>query len=164
MRKTFLLACIPAAVLLLVSLVFPPEAKSQASQGNFTLLHPRVSVTGGTVTNTAAAVGTVNSADLIMPSATDTAVCVFTMTAHTGSPSTTIAIQGKHTATSQYYTILISGAVTADNTPIRLAVGPGVATTANIGAGLPMPATWRVQEVIGGSGTVTGVISCGAHG
>lgn len=153
-----------AALAILAAVPQPQEAKAQASQGNYTQLHPITAIPGATITNTAAVPATINSADQTMPLATNKLSCTFTMTAHASSPSTTIAIQGKHSSTGQYYTVLQSAAVTGDNAPVRISVGPDIFTTANIGAGEPVPQTWRIQEVIGGTGTATGSVTCNARG
>jgi hypothetical protein len=109
---------------------------------------------------TAQAVGTVNSLNQ-NNNYGGAVVCVFTQTAHTLSPSTTFSIQGVDPGGSgQFFTIITSAAVTADNTPTPLSAGKGVGATANVSATLPVPPGWRASVTIGGTGTVTGTVGC----
>lgn len=88
-------------------------------------------------------------------------VCVFNMSAHTGTPSTTFTIQNKDAASGLYYTVLTSGAIVADATPTPLSVGAGITTTANVSAGLPLARVWRVSITVAGtSPVVTGTLGC----
>jgi len=112
----------------------------------------------------AAASGTVNSA--VQANIDQSGVlCVFDQTAHTGSPSSTLAIQGYDTATNSWFSYVTSGAITADATPTPVLMYPGaVATTVPTGlvlAGLPVPRKWRAQVVstVGGSG-ITASVGC----
>lgn len=73
------------------------------------------------------------------------------ITAITGtSPTLTVTIQGKDTASGEYYTLLTSAALTAVGFT-ELTVYPGAAVTANVSASLPLPQTWRVSYAVGGT-------------
>lgn len=73
------------------------------------------------------------------------------ITAITGtSPTLTVTIQGKDTASGEYYTLLASAALTAVGFT-ELTVYPGAAVTANVSASLPLPQTWRVSYAVGGT-------------
>ncbi|MGH7970168.1 MAG: hypothetical protein ACREIC_15715 [Limisphaerales bacterium] len=115
---------------------------------------------GAVITNTAQGAGTVNSAD---QSCYDVSrlVCVFNQASHTGTPSSTFTVQGKDTASGGYYTLLTSAAITADTTPTPIQAGAGLATTANVSAGVVIPALWRISETVGGTTPgVTGTVGC----
>lgn len=118
---------------------------------------------GALITLTAHTAGTVNSTDQDNSRLNaKTVSCVLNQSAHTNTPSTTITIQGKDAATGKYYSLITSSAVTtSDDTPVAVAAGVGVATTANVGAGFPIPAKWRVIATIGGTTPiVTGKVAC----
>lgn len=114
---------------------------------------------GAVITNTARVPATVHSADLTNFSGTGV-MCVFNQTAHASSPSTTYSIEAKDSASGAYVSLLTSAANTADATPSFIVVHPGVAETANVSTGLPIPRTFRVTEVVGGTGSTTGTIGC----
>jgi uncharacterized membrane protein YccC len=74
------------------------------------------------------------------------------------SPTLTVTVQGKDTASGEYYTLLESTALAAVGFT-TLTVLPGVTAAANVAASLPLPATWRVLYAIGGTTpAVTGTI------
>ncbi len=82
------------------------------------------------------------------------------ITAITGtSPTLTVIIEGKDSASGQYYTILSSAALGATGfTP--LTVYPGVTAVANSAASQIVPKYWRVRAVVSGTGpAVTATIS-----
>ena len=120
---------------------------------------------GAVITNTAQGAATVDSSQQ-SNLAYGGVMCTYYQASHTGSPSTTIAIQGYDVASASYLTLVTSGAITADTTPTPIVVYPGsVATSVPTGmiiAGLHLPRFWRVVEVVGGSGTpvVTGTVGC----
>ena len=73
------------------------------------------------------------------------------ITAITGtSPTLTVTIQGKDTASGEYYTLLASAALTAVGFT-ELMVYPGATVTANVAASSPLPQTWRVSYAVGGT-------------
>lgn len=116
---------------------------------------------GALITNTAQAAATVSSPDQLGGDVT-TVLCTFNQTANTAG-NTLFKVEGKDAASGLYYTLIQSAAITtANNTPSTIAVGAGVATTANLGAGTPVPGTWRVTEVASGTST-TGTVGCNAH-
>lgn len=111
------------------------------------------------VTLTAAGASTVNSSDQTGFNVSRI-TCVFRQSATGGTPSTTFAIQGKDFVSAQYYTILTSAAITA-NSVNPIYAGAGVATAANVGAGIPIPRIWRVTTTVGGTTpAVTATIGC----
>lgn len=105
--------------------------------------------TGALITHTAASVG-VNGADQTNGGGHGINV-VINITAITGTtPTLTVTLQGKDTASGVYYTILASAALAATGTTV-LTVFPGAATTANASASAQLPRTWRVISAIGGT-------------
>lgn len=105
--------------------------------------------TGALITLTAASSG-VNSADQTNLSGRGINL-VIDVTAISGtSPTLTVTLQGKDTASGQYYTILASAALTATGVTV-LQVFPGAAVTANVSANAQLPRTWRISTAIGGT-------------
>lgn len=84
---------------------------------------------------------------------------VVDITAITGTgPTLTVKIRGKDAVSGKYYDILASAAFSATGTNV-LTVYPGIAATANAAASDVLPATWRVEAVVGGTGpSVTATI------
>ena len=98
---------------------------------------------------TAAAAGS-NGADQANTNARGIKLVV-DITALTGvSPTLTVTVQGKDAASGKYYTILASAALAAVATT-TLEVYPGIATAANVTAGVTLPRVWRVIAAIGGT-------------
>lgn len=111
------------------------------------------------ITFTAQAAGTLVSGDISIPGVRGVNA-IMVQTSHTGTPSTTFSIQNKDPVTGQYFTVLTSAAVTADNTPSQLTVYPGAATTTNVSDGRPLSRVWRVSATVAGTTpAVTGSIS-----
>jgi hypothetical protein len=112
-------------------------------------------------TFTAHVVGTVNSPDFV--SYGKGVYCTYAQSASSGSPSTTIAVQAKDSASATYETLVTSGAITAGPTGV-VEVYPGIQTStipANMTAiSLALPKYWRLVTVIGGTGTITGTVGC----
>lgn len=156
-----LAAVLAAAAILGVGYAMP--SFSAGPEGNFNIVHGVVELpaTSGIV-NTARTDGVASGAD---QTATGLAVsCTFNQASHSNSPSTTFAIQGKDVGSGTYYTLITSPAITADATPATISAGLGVATTANVGAGIPLPSIWRVTETIAGTTpVVTGTVRCRTH-
>lgn len=71
-------------------------------------------------------------------------VVVIDVTAVTDSPSVVFTIQGKDPASSKYYTILASAAITGTGTTV-LRVHPDLTAAANTVAKDMLPAVWRVS-------------------
>lgn len=115
--------------------------------------------TGAIQTLTSQGAGTLNSAD--QTNFNGSAVnCVFNQSAHTGTPSTTFAIQFKDTASGLYVTVVTSAAITADATPTMLSVG-AAANVANSSDVRKLSRTWRTTATVGGaSPVVTATVGC----
>ena len=105
--------------------------------------------TGALLNYAAASVGS-NSADQTNPNGRGIKIVV-DVTAITGTtPTLTVTLQGKDTASGKYYTILASAALTAAGTTV-LTVFPGLVAAANVTANDVLPRTYRVIAVIGGT-------------
>ena len=122
---------------------------------------------GVVITNTARPPSTVNSAQQSNTSYGGV-WCTWNQTGTSGSPSTTIAIQGYDSASATYQTMAISGALTANATPTSVMVYPSVTASSSVLANsgvsvsLHLPRYWRVQQVSTGSTTTaTGTVGCG---
>ena len=120
---------------------------------------------GAVLTNTARVPGTYNSVQESNTSYVGV-ICTWNQTAASGSPSTTIAIQGYDSASATYQQLAISGALTATGTPTSVMVSPGIASSGLPNSGVSvlfhLPRYWRVQEVITGANTTsTGTVGCG---
>lgn len=116
------------------------------------------------ITNAAVAASTVSSAQQTNLYARGL-VCTFNMSAHTGTPSTTVVIQGFDPVSNSYYTLGTSGAITADATPTSIMVYPAIQTaslpTNMTGFGTHLPKRWRVQNVVAGTTpVVTSTTGC----
>jgi len=147
------------ALALALTLSLPASSQLIAPQSAVYVVHPTSAPT--TVrTLTAQGAGTLTSSDQ-NGFGVISVLCVFNTSAQSGTPSTTFTIQGKDAASGNYYNIVTSSAITASATPTPLAVGRDVTTTANLSAGFPVPATWRVSTTVGGTTpSVTATISC----
>lgn len=133
---------------------------AEASSGSLAYLQPGVFNSGALITLTAQGAGTVNSTDQIN-SASHGLKCVFTQTSHTGTPSTTFAIQGKDASSGLYITYVTSAAISADNTPTPLTVYPGITSTANVSASDVLMRTWRATATVGGTTpSVNAIVDC----
>jgi hypothetical protein len=105
--------------------------------------------TAALVTASAASAGT-TSADQVNFNAVCAIVGVNITTMTGTAPTLTVTVQGKDAASGVYYTLLASAALSATGfTP--LTVCPGSAATANTVSQLPLPRTWRISTVIGGT-------------
>lgn len=104
----------------------------------------------GAVVTLSAASASGNSADKTLIGARGVKV-VIDVTAITGTtPTLVVDVQGKDTASGQYYTALASASITATGVTV-LTVYPGVAATSNESASDHLPATWRISYTIGGT-------------
>lgn len=146
------------AVVVLALLAFSTPSFSQPS-GAVQTIAPLTRDLPVLSTLTAQGAATVNSADQSGFNVSRI-TCVFRVASQSGTPSTVLTIQGKDTASGQYYTLLTGAAVTAVSVNPYF-VGPGVQTTANVSAGLPIPRFWRTSAVVGGTTpSITGTIAC----
>lgn len=126
-------------------------AFDQDASGNLTPVQNNNSNvdTGALITLAAASAG-VASADQVNSGCRGIKL-VIDITAISGtSPTLTVTLQGKDTASGKYYTLLASAALNAVATTV-LEVFPGAAVTANVSANSQLPRTWRVNTAIGGS-------------
>lgn len=96
----------------------------------------------GTALANAARTATINSPDQTN-SYGKGATIVLDVTATSASPSVTLKIQGKDTASGKYYDILTSSAVTVISTTV-FKIHPGLTAAANSIANDILPLTWRV--------------------
>jgi len=145
MRRSLL--SIAAALLLLAALGMP----ARASGPNLDL---------GAVLSLQAASASKTSADEINNYGRGVK-CLVDVTAITGtSPTLTVAIRYKDTASGAYLTLLSSAALTAVGATM-LTVYPGVTPTSNASASDIVPHTWDVAATVGGtSPSVTATIGC----
>ena len=156
MRKTFL-KLFAVAVMALASFAVLAQAG-----GAVQAISPLTRDLGAVRTLTAQGAATVTSADQNGYNVSRV-VCAFNQSTYTGNPSVTFSIQNKDAVSGLYYTLLTSAAITSATTlPVPLAAGGGVATTANVGAGIPVAAKWRVATTVAGTSTptVTGTVGC----
>jgi hypothetical protein len=84
--------------------------------------------------------------------------CAFDQASHTGSPSTTVTIEGRDPVSGVYFPLLTSSALTDDGVTY-LSAGPGLSPVAGISAPVAIPAVWRAQ-VLATAGTITGSLTC----
>jgi hypothetical protein len=109
------------------------------------------------VFSSAARTATENSADLSNPYARG-AVLVIDVTAVTATPSVVFTVKGKSALGSDYYTILVSAAITGTGQTV-LRIYPGLTASANATASDVLPATWRVEAVHGDADSITYSVS-----
>ena len=152
--KRILGALLATALLVASSAFAQPTSATQS-------ITPLTRDLGALKTLTAQGAATVNSADQNGYNVSRV-VCVLNQASHTGTPSTTFKLQNKDAASGAYYDLITSAATTADATPNFISAGAGVATTANVGAGVPLAKTWRVSVIVAGSATpvITGTVGC----
>lgn len=104
--------------------------------------------TAALITLAAQGAGTLVSADQDNPGGRGVQLVV-DITAQTGTPTTTVTIEGKDPVSGKYYTLLVSTALAAVATTL-MTVYPGTVVVANLAASYMMPRTWRVKAVVGG--------------
>ena len=142
--------------------LFATTALAQVSPGPVT--PSNVPLATAVITLTAQGAATVNSSD--QSNLYDAGVrCTFNQTAHTGTPSSTLAIQFKDVATGTYQSLATSGAITADSTPTTVVVYPGMQTaslpTGMVAHGGAVGRVWRAQVVVAGTTPgVTAKVGC----
>lgn len=149
------------ALALLLSFSVTALAQVGAS-GTVNAVQPLTRDVGAIQTFTNQVAATVTSADQ-SGFGVSRVICVYRQASFTGTPSVTFAIQNKDAASGQYYTLITSGAVAAFVAVSPISAGAGVATTANIGAGVPVARTWRTSVTFAGSSTpiiVAGTVGC----
>lgn len=116
---------------------------------------------GALITNGAATAGTNNSATQSGIGIRNV-TCLYNQATHANTPSTTITIQNRDSVSGNFYGVVTSSAVTTtDAVPQPIYAGEGIATTANVSAGVAVAPQWRVQQTIGGTTpVVSGTVSC----
>lgn len=148
-----------ALAILFLSLFVAAPAMPQPS-GAVQSIAPLTRSLGTIRALTAATAATYNSADQTGYNVSRI-ICTLNQSAHTGTPSTTFKLQNKDASSGLYTDLLTSSATTADATPNAISAGAGVATTANVGAGIPIAALWRVSVIVAGTTpVVTGTVGC----
>lgn len=146
----------------LVGLIAMPFAASAQPAAAVQVVGPLTRDLSTLNTFTARTATTVNSADQNGYNVSRV-ICAFNQSSYTGAPSTTFSIQNKDAASGSYYTLVTSAAIaTSTTTPVFLAAGAGVTTTANVGAGYPIAKAWRVTTTVAGTSTpmVWGTVGC----
>lgn len=76
------------------------------------------------------------------------------VTAVAATPSVTFAIQGKDGVSGNWYTLLVSAAITGVGTTV-LRVGPGETDAANLVEGAHLPRVWRVLATHADADSIT---------
>lgn len=100
-----------------------------------------------TTTTTSDAMPNVGGCDLIV---------TLVATAKTSSPSITLTVQGYDVASSTWYDIITSAAVTtAAPTTKQVFVGSNLAASTNVAANQPVPDFWRVKVTHGNTDSIT---------
>lgn len=103
------------------------------------------------LTLAAQGVGSVPAVDVVNSGARGCVVGV-NITAGTGTlPTLQVLVEGKDELSGSYYTILDSGALVASAGFTLLTVYPGATVAANKAVSQPLPSTWRVRAVVGGT-------------
>lgn len=114
--------------------------------------------TGPLLVFSAAAAGTVHSADQINQCGKGIKLVLDITVATT--TTVTITLEGKDSGSGKYYTILASAAKTSTGTTV-LTVFPGAPVTSNVSANDILPRIWRVTAVVAdnsGTSALTGTI------
>lgn len=120
--------------------------------------------TANKVITLTASSGTVNSG-ILNNIAYKGVICTFNQTAHVNTPSSLMSIRYYDSASGLEQQLVVSGAITADNTPTSVLVYPGaVLTTTPTGMVLQsihLPRYFKVRVVTtGSSATTTGTVGC----
>jgi hypothetical protein len=159
--KLFGIALLGAAAVFAVSLLSPTTAQVQNPPNV-----PANNDLGAVVTNTLRTAGTVQvngPTNLYYRGV----ICTLNMSAISGSPSVTFAIQAFDAASSSWTSLATSTASTAASTPNSISVYPGNQTSSlpsgvTAAASLHLPRAWRLSQTVGGSSTpaTTGTIGC----
>lgn len=113
--------------------------------------------TVGTLLASAARTATTSSADQTLFNGRGVAV-IIDVTAVTGAPSVTFAIEVKDSVSSKYVAVLTSAAITGTGTT-RLRIYPGITATANVSASDIMDRTWRVTATHANADSITYSVS-----
>lgn len=152
--KTFGAVAVILALIAVMTMWESNPAQAQVS-GTIYAIEPLTKTLGAIQTVSTSGAGVVASADQSGFGITR-AACLYVQTAHTGSPTTVITIQGKDMTTGLYYNLIQSPAATLDNVPTVVYAGAGVTTGANVGNNVMIPRTWRTTLTY--AGTVTSAV------
>jgi len=118
--------------------------------------HTRGNMDTGAVITAVAATTTQNSADQL--NSNGKGVVVFLNMTNVGTGSVTPHIQGKDTASGNYYDILVGTAITTNAFAIYH-VYPSIAAIANVAVSDVLTRTWRVQVVANNANATTYTVS-----
>lgn len=144
----------------LLSAIPSAQAQSVIPSGNTQTIYPLTRDTGAVIKFASSGAGVINSSDITGYNIVRV-ICVMNQSSHSGTPSTTFALQNKDLASGLYYGVATSGAVVNDNAPSYAAFGAVASTGGAQVANLPVAAKWRVQATVGGSTpSVIGTIGC----
>jgi hypothetical protein len=164
MKKTLLFA-LSAVVLLAVLL--PAAAQVQENLDLGALIGGTNTYNTAVTTNSAAQTNTTNKGVL----------CQFHQLSSSGTATTTFAVQSQDAASGVWTQLAISASITSATdaalivypTPTgisgqpALPTGPGANATAWVAQNVHLPRTWRVQQVIGGTGGPAWNVSIGCN-
>lgn len=119
---------------------------------------------GAVLSSSAQGAATVTSAQFINGDGSGV-VCTFNQGAKTNTPSSTFSIQQYDAASDSYFTLVTSGAITANATPTPIAVYPGSQTASlpsgMVAIGVKLPRIWRVSVTVAGSSpTISYTVGC----
>lgn len=95
-------------------------------------------------------------------------VCTFNESAGSGSPNETIEVDAFDAASQTYQQLVVSGTISAANTPTKIELYPGIAqthaVTGMVSQALNMPRFFRIKEVVtdqgSGGAAVTATVGC----
>lgn len=161
MLRTLALAVVAVLATMTLTTSFPNWAIAQVPSDP----GPYNTDTGVLITNTLRTAGSVQTASQTNLSRKGV-VCTYNQSANSGTSSVTFSIQQFDAASNSWFTLVTSGAITANATPTPIGVYPGAQTASlpsgMVMAGLHIPRVWRVSQTVGGSGgpAVTGTVGC----
>jgi len=72
-----------------------------------------------------------------------------------GGATLTITIQGKDPISGNYFTVLTSAALSANNVTTVLTVYPSVTAATNVAVSDVLPTIWRISAAVGGAGSLS---------
>lgn len=107
----------------------------------------------GTILASGALTTTQTSADIQNPFGGAYLTVVLDMTV-VGTGSVTVTIKGKDTTSGKYYTLLAGAAVVTNSTNVYI-VGPGLPTTTNVSANIPVPPVFQVVVTANNANSAT---------
>lgn len=129
-----------------------PTTETMAIDATYNQVVPQPNVNTGALITAAGATTTQTSAD--QSNLSGRGVVVVLNTTSIGTGSVTLEIDGKDTASGQYYALLTGAAVTSNATNVYT-VYPGLTAVANVTATNILPATWRVKVTANNANAAT---------